>query len=235
MKTGIRALKKQAKRVYHDQLGDLMVIHLLYSVCLNVITIISVTMGTYIIRGPLEYGLYKSYYRASRDEDVTAAYLLDGFKNCFGDSFLIGLVQTLVEAVPRGLLLAHIMILVVSLTTLSSKLEWINIEMSSSTLVISLFIGLLLIAADALSIVLRYALAMSQYILARNPDMDPADALKASGRMMKGNKFRLFRLKLSYILWAVAALCTGGLSTIYARPYLTSAKVQMFNDIYAMC
>ena len=232
MKTSIKNLKKQAKETYHNQLSDLMVIQLLYSVGLNVVSLLSVTMGAYVAYGPLEYGLYKANYMASQDEDVSAATLLDGFKYNFGDSFLVGLIRLLIKAVPKTLLFAHILVIIASIASTTISLGWLSFEVSKSTLMLSYFVLVLLLVVDIISIVLRYAFEMAQYILIRNPGIEPLTALKASGRLMKGHKFRLFRMKLSFIGWFLFALCTASLSNIYSGPYMTAAKIQMFNEIY---
>lgn len=47
-------------------------------------------------------------------------------------------------------------------------------------------------------IVKAYSYSMTFYILADNPDMKPNEAIKASCQMMKGHKFDLFVLHLSF-------------------------------------
>ena len=59
-------------------------------------------------------------------------------------------------------------------------------------------------------IIKGYAYSMTYFILADNPDMDIMDTLRESARMMKGNKWRLFCLQISFIGWSLLCVLTGG-------------------------
>ena len=51
-------------------------------------------------------------------------------------------------------------------------------------------------------IIAEYSYAMTPYILLENPEMTAREAIAASKELMKGNKFRLFCLELSFIGWS---------------------------------
>lgn len=231
-KTSLRRIKRRGKAAFKDQLSDLMLVQLIYAVGLNVVTIISLTLGSYIVYGPLEYGLYETNFRASQGEDVTPEIMLHPFKEHFGDSFLAGLIQLIVKMVPKTLITAHILVVLCTFTSLFTKLEIFDFGASSRTIKFAIITGTILVIADIVSIIMRFALAMTQYILVRNPGMDPIDALKASGRLMKGYKFRLFMLKVSFIGWAILSAFTATISNIYSAPYYYASVTAFFNDIY---
>ena len=50
-----------------------------------------------------------------------------------------------------------------------------------------------------------YRYSMADYLLAENPDLGPIEALRLSGRHMKGHKGRLFGLHISFFGWALLA------------------------------
>lgn len=50
-------------------------------------------------------------------------------------------------------------------------------------------------------IIKSYSYAMTPYILYEHPEYSPNQAITESRKMMKGNKFRLFCLQLSFIGW----------------------------------
>lgn len=105
-----------------------------------------------------------------------------------------------------------------------------------------------------------YSYAMAPYILAENPEMTADDAIRESQRLMRGNRFRLFCLQISFIGWnllcaappAIAALVFGiifahepvrlilftvaaaiplSAGTLFLRPYEQAAEAAFYRDI----
>ena len=77
-------------------------------------------------------------------------------------------------------------------------------------------------------IVKSYEYRMIPYILADNPDIDRKEAFALSKAMMKGNKWRVFVLDLSFILWYLLGSITFGIVNVfYVEPYkqLTDAAL----------
>lgn len=70
-------------------------------------------------------------------------------------------------------------------------------------------------------IVKSYQYRMIPYILADNPDIDKKKAFDKSKAMMKGNKWRVFVLDLSFILWYLLGSITFGIVAvkIFTRYY----------------
>ena len=69
---------------------------------------------------------------------------------------------------------------------------------------------------------------MIPYILADNPDIDKKEAFAKSKAMMEGNKWKVFVLDLSFILWYLLGVITCGiLNVFYVEPYrqLTDAAL----------
>ena len=84
--------------------------------------------------------------------------------------------------------------------------------------------------------VVHYGLYLVPYIVAENPDVRPFEAVKLSWNMMKGNKFKLFLLTLSFLGWNILGFLTLGLGNIfYANPFMirnfiikVSSKIMVF-------
>ncbi len=72
---------------------------------------------------------------------------------------------------------------------------------------------------------------MANYIMAENPDIDALDAITKSREMMRGNKFSLFILKLSFFLWYLLIPFTLGLISIYVTPYIEAATANFYLKI----
>ncbi len=75
-----------------------------------------------------------------------------------------------------------------------------------------------------------YSYLLYDFILAENPEADPREALRVSQQLMRGQKWRVFRLDVSFALWYVLGLLTFGIVMyFYADPYhnLTRAELYM--------
>lgn len=83
---------------------------------------------------------------------------------------------------------------------------------------------LLLIIPD---IIAGYSYAMAPYILYEHPGLRPMDAIKASKELMRGNKWRLFCLELSFFGWALLSALTLGIGTFWLRPYEEARASQL--------
>lgn len=82
-------------------------------------------------------------------------------------------------------------------------------------------------------IVKAYSYAMSEYILYDNPNIGADDAIKRSMEMMKGKKFKLFLLDLSFIGWFILAMLTFGIGLLLLVPYLYTARAAFYEDLKA--
>ena len=76
-----------------------------------------------------------------------------------------------------------------------------------------------------------YAYAMTPYILIDNPELSANQAINLSCKMMKGHKFDLFFLQLSFIGWGVLSVLTGGIGLLWLMPYMMSAQAAFYQDI----
>lgn len=105
-------------------------------------------------------------------------------------------------------------------------------ELPGYALWIGLAAGGLLIVFAVFSLIrvsLRFALC--PYILAEYPDFSPMDVLRNSSSLMKGNKLRLFRLRLSFFGWYLLVPLTAGLILVYLAPYLEAAETAFYDEI----
>lgn len=80
-------------------------------------------------------------------------------------------------------------------------------------------------------IVMAFAYAMTPYILEDNPELSAWDASTKSRELMKGHKFDLFYLYLSFLGWGILAVLTCGIGFIWLIPYMQLAEVSFYNDI----
>ena len=80
-------------------------------------------------------------------------------------------------------------------------------------------------------IIMTFAYAMTPYILEEHPEISGWEASTRSREMMKGHKFDLFYLYLSFIGWFLLALLTLGIGFLWLVPYVDAAKAAFYNDL----
>ena len=80
-------------------------------------------------------------------------------------------------------------------------------------------------------IIKAYAYSMTPYILKDNPELSANEAINLSCKMMKGHKFDLFLLHLSFIGWCILNVFTFGIGMLWLMPYMTTAQAAFYQDI----
>lgn len=77
-----------------------------------------------------------------------------------------------------------------------------------------------------------YAYSMTFYIMNDQPELTGQDAITASRKLMDGNKWDLFVLQLSFILWLLlSGLTCGILFIVYVGPYMSATTAIFYDDI----
>lgn len=80
-------------------------------------------------------------------------------------------------------------------------------------------------------IIKTYSYSMTFYILADHPEMKANEAITASKNMMKGHKWDLFVLDLSFFWWILLGTVTCGLAFIYVDPYMELSHASFYDTI----
>ena len=82
-------------------------------------------------------------------------------------------------------------------------------------------------------IVKIFSYAMTPFILDENPELSANDAIDRSRAMMKGHKFDLFWLLLSFIGWFILTLLTLGIGGLWLQPYMQTSVSAFYEDVKA--
>ena len=80
-------------------------------------------------------------------------------------------------------------------------------------------------------IIKSYEYAIIPYILADDAEISSKDAFKKAKEMMKGNKWRLFKLEFSFIGWYILCVLTLGLGTFFLIPYVDAATAEFYTEL----
>ena len=80
-------------------------------------------------------------------------------------------------------------------------------------------------------IIKMYSYSMGYFILADRPDLSGNQARKRSMYLMKGHKWQLFCLDLSFIGWYLLSLLTLGILAFWIYPYHMTARAEFYNEL----
>ena len=82
-------------------------------------------------------------------------------------------------------------------------------------------------------IIKAFSYSMTPFILDEFPELGPSEAIHRSRMMMKGHKFDLFWLYLSFIGWAILAILTCGIGFLWLIPYMQTAEAAFYEEVKA--
>ena len=80
-------------------------------------------------------------------------------------------------------------------------------------------------------IIKSFEYAIIPYILADDAEISCKDAFKKAKEMMKGNKWRLFKLDISFFGWYILCIFTLGLGTFFLLPYVNAAVAEFYTEL----
>ena len=84
-------------------------------------------------------------------------------------------------------------------------------------------------------VILNYAYAMVPYLLRDYPELGVREALRTSSQMMKGHKWDLFVLDLSFIGWFFVCILTFGIGVLWVIPYQETTRAAFYEDLKNEC
>ncbi len=80
-------------------------------------------------------------------------------------------------------------------------------------------------------IVKSYSYSLAYYIKAEHPEYDWRECLDESEMMMKGNKWRLFKLHFSFIGWMFLSLFTLGIGSLWVNAYMETSNAIFYEEL----
>ena len=102
-------------------------------------------------------------------------------------------------------------------------------------IVLTIFIDVLVALASALlfvpGIILSYAYAMARRLQMDHPDWSPVRCMRESRYMMRGHKWDLFVLQLSFLGWLILATIPG--VSVFVKPYVSLAETVFYEILRA--
>ncbi len=84
------------------------------------------------------------------------------------------------------------------------------------------------------AVIFYYMFSQIFYLLADNPQIGAVEVLKKSAEMMKGYKWKLFCLHLSFIGWYLLGIVTLGIAFIWVGPYIKTANTIFYENLKSL-
>ena len=107
--------------------------------------------------------------------------------------------------------------------------DWKSAVLTNLLSAIYVFLWSLLFISPG--IIASYSYAMTDYILSEDPTLSAGEAVSRSKEMMRGNRFRLFCLHISFIGWDILCAFTFGIGNLFLNPYKKAAIADFYREI----
>lgn len=96
---------------------------------------------------------------------------------------------------------------------------------------VSWLLIILSIVLGVLLTIFSLAVSMTSYIIVDKEQLGLIKAMKLSIKMMKGHKWELFVIQLSFIGWAILGLITLGIGYLWLTPYMTLTITNLYKEL----
>lgn len=213
-----RALKLRAKETIKNSKPNIIPVAVAYLVLGIIIARLSARlMGLDISMDELSYyvnsmseGNYDVAARLmSRNTPSPAAYLID---------LLLSLVETIVGV---GFIIFLLNTIRASEPCFGNLLDGFGFMWKIILLqfLMALFVALWSLLFFVPGIIAAYRYSQALYILADDPTKSPMQCLRESSQMMRGHKWELFMLQLSFFWWGLLNVLFGYFAQIWTLPY----------------
>lgn len=186
---------------------------------------------------PFAYGLIHSFVKMFDNEDVSFFdFISTGFSN-FSRSWGVAIHTFLKLLLPIVLMILSIVLIMSGFigSIIPSLQNSININhtlstidassINASALLVSLAGFVLYIISIILNITWSYYYKLAYIIAIDEPNLTAKEVVNKSKECMKGNRFKLFCLDLSFIGWAILAVFTFGIGLLWLLPYMQVAEI----------
>ena len=109
------------------------------------------------------------------------------------------------------------------------KEVWFNSVLAYFMMIVIIIIGSILFIIPGIIAFLMFSQVF--YIIAEDNKIDPYNALVKSKKMMEGNKWKLFKIRLIILLLAIVCILTLGIGFIWLAPYQNAVYAKFYNVI----
>lgn len=193
---------------------------------LLLITIIALAF-TVFVTGPILVGTKKFLLNTALENNSEISAIFHGFKSGY-------------KTIATTTLMKQLIYMAYALIPFAAAFVWVFVMafimgFGGTATLDSLFIGtsvpLVVIIALIPYIMKCYDYYLVDYILAENPDMHWREVLKKSKEMMRGNRWSVFVLNMSFIGWMLLGLCACFIGVLFVDPYIQATDAQLYLEL----
>lgn len=168
-------------------------------------------------------GLYHMHLNAARGKEISIAQLAfpirNGSNRFLGVSFVLTIISFVV-VIPNQIIMNRSTALLYGtpeeITAASAGMT----VMSIATCIVAIVIMIIMLG-----------LSLAPMLMIDNPSMNTMEALSESWRYMKGNKWKMFVLALSFIGLCLLGLLSFGIAYIWITPYMQQSTIVFYETV----
>ncbi len=204
-----------------------------FGILFGVIIVIAFAIQLFI-SSPVKVGYQRFFLEVidGNESEIKVGTLFRFFKESYGKTIGLNFLHTLIMDLTMLPMLVGLVATVFSVIASIPAMLSGNAEALGSGILIAVGIFFLgTIISLCISIPVSYAYSMAHMIMADYPTVGAVEALRLSRQMMKGNKFRLFCLDFSFIVWVLLGACACGLGAYVVTPYQYAARAAFYHEI----
>lgn len=191
---------------------------------------------------PMFFGYMNAFWHKAKGDDTTAVNDMSrSWEKNFGAAWGFFLLKELVKlAVSIGLFIIFILFLFIigmiatpflDIPDVNSFIEIVATAAGISVWLLVITYIIFYIACTIANVIIDYIYGMTYYIKADHPDKAIIDCMIESRRLMRGKKWKLFVLDLTFIGWMLLSILTLGIGLLWLAPYICTARACFYKDI----
>lgn len=100
-----------------------------------------------------------------------------------------------------------------------------------TSLLMALFVFLWTLLLVVPGIIMSYAYALTPYIMHEHPELSASECIARSKQMMRGYKWKLFCLDLTFLGWVLLCILSLGIGFLWLQPYYECARVRFYDSV----
>lgn len=191
---------------------------------------------------PMFFGYMNAFWHKAKGDDTTAVNDMSrSWEKNFGAAWGFFLLKELIKlAVSIGLFIIFILFLFIigmiatpflDIPDVNSFIEIVATAAGISVWLLFITYIIFYIACTIANVIIDYIYGMTYYIKADHPDKAIIDCMIESRRLMRGKKWNLFVLDLTFIGWMLLSILTLGIGLLWLAPYICTAHACFYKDI----
>ncbi|MBQ2835905.1 MAG: DUF975 family protein [Clostridia bacterium] len=189
-----------------------------------------------IITVPLSFGFALAFLKLKRNEDIKAFGFIDLAVDNFSKAWKIA-GRTLLKMILPIIVLVVVCLIYV-LTNIyvfggviagDLSLTLTEVEFAVQISIVIYFVLYIAAIIYMVSVLLLYSL--TTYIAYDNKEKTALEVVNESVKLMKGNRWKIILLELSFVGWAILGIFTFGIGYLWLFPYMVIAEICFYERL----